>query len=339
MRFSLGCARRSVFSALLLLALSLFGTTGWAAPETASTDEVLKAIVKVEAAVPAEARTAPTLGTERSGHGVVIGRDGLVLTIGYLILEAESVVVTLHDGRQLPASVVAYDHNSGFGLVRTVRPIAAKPLTLGDSSKLTSESVAIAASFGGSATAMPVRIVDRRDFTGYWEYLLENAVFTIPPYSSFGGAALLDADGQLVGIGSLLVVDATEPGTYAPGNMFIPINRFKPIRAELVESGRTLEPNHPWIGIYTEESRGRLFIQRVAKGGPSEFAGLDRGDIVLSVGDTPVRTQRELYERIWSYGEPGARIPVTVLSGASEVRTVTIVSVDRYSWLRQPRGN
>ncbi|MEM9684325.1 MAG: S1C family serine protease, partial [Pseudomonadota bacterium] len=324
MRILIGCARSAAFSALFLLALLLSGNSGLSAAETASTDDVLKAIVKVEASVPTEARTAQTLGTARSGHGVVIGGDGLVLTIGYLILEAESVVVTLHDGKQLPASVVAYDHNSGFGLVRTVQPIGAKPLTLGDSSKLKSETIAIVASYGGSAAAMPVKVADRRDFTGYWEYLLEDAVFTIPPYSSFGGAALLNADGQLVGIGSLIVVDATEPGSYGPGNMFIPINRFKPIRAELLESGRTLKPNHPWIGIYTQETRGRLFIQRVAKGGPAESAGLGRGDIVLRVGDKPVGTQREFYERLWSYGEPGARIPITVLSGNSDLRTVTI---------------
>jgi len=310
-----------------------------AAATQPSTVEILKAIVKIEALVPSDARSAKSLGTERSGHGAVIGNDGLILTIGYLILEAESVTVTQHDGTQLPASIVAYDHNSGFGLVRTSKPVDAAPLTLGDSSMIKAGSLAIAVSHGGPAMALPVKIAARRDFAGYWEYLLEDALFTIPPYSNFGGAALLNEDGLLVGIGSLLVVDAAEPGTYGPGNMFIPIDHFKPIREELVANGRTTKPNHPWIGLYTEEARGRLFVQRVAEGGPSDDAGLGAGDIVVSVGNSPVLTQQDFYRSLWSYGEPGARIPLTVLTANAGVRTVEIVSIDRYSWLRKPRGN
>ena len=322
---------------LTLCALLLFANPSTV--QAASTDDILKAIVKVEASVPADARSAKSLGTERSGHGAVIANDGLVLTIGYLILEAESVTITQHDGTTQPAAVVAYDHNSGFGLVRAARPLDATPLTLGNSAALKTESLAVAASQGGSAMAMPVKVVSRRDFTGYWEYLLEDAVFTIPPYSNFGGAALLNQNGELVGIGSLLVVDAEEPGSYGPGNMFIPINRFKPIRQEMLTSGRTMKPNHPWIGLYTEEARGRLFVQRVAQGGPSDKAGIGEGDIVVSIGGKPVQTQRDFYRHLWSYGEPGARIPVTVLTATSGVRTVEIGSIDRYSWLRQPRGN
>lgn len=313
--------------------------TADAATGKRSPAEILKAVVKVEATVPPDARTAGSLGTLRSGHGVVIENDGLILTIGYLILEAESIIVTQHDGTELPAAAIAYDHNSGFGLVRTARPVKVAPIALGDSAALTPNDIAIAASHGGGDTVTPVKIASRRDFTGYWEYLLEDAIFTVPPYRNFGGAALLDQDGRLVGIGSLLVPDAAEVGEYGPGNMFIPINRFKPIREELVRKGRTTQPNHPWIGLYTEEARGRLFVQRVAKGGPSEKAGLDVGDIVVSVGDSPIQTQLEFYRSLWSYGTPGARIPITVLTAKSGLRTVEIVSVDRYSWLRQPRGN
>ena len=314
-------------------------SAAYAASGKPSPAEILKAVVKVEATVPPDARTAPSLGTLRSGHGAVIENDGLILTVGYLILEAESITVTQYDGTQIPAAAIAYDHNSGFGLVRTARPVKAAPLVLGDSTALKPEDVAIAASYGGGDTVIPVKIASRRDFTGYWEYLLEDAIFTVPPYRNFGGAALLNQDGQLVGIGSLLVPDAIAAGAYGPGNMFIPINRFKPIRDELVHKGRTSIPNHPWIGLYTEEARGRLFVQRVAKGEPSEKAGLGVGDIVVSVGDSPIQTQLEFYRSLWAYGAPGAHIPITVLTPKSRLRTVEIVSVDRYSWLRQPRGN
>jgi S1-C subfamily serine protease len=324
-------------AAALCLVLAL--PTDEAAAQQPSTDEVLKAIVKIDTSVPSDARSAETLGTTRQGHGVLIGDDGLILTIGYLVLEADQVTVTQHDGRELPAAVIAYDHDSGFGLVRTARPVNAKPLALGDSGALKTESVAVAAGHGGPSMAMPVRIAARRDFTGYWEYLLEDALFTTPPFPNFGGAALLNQDGRLVGIGSLLVADAEEAGTFGPGNMFIPINRFKPIKQDLVTAGRTRQPSHPWLGLYTEEVRGRLFVQRVAKGGPSAAAGIRPGDIIISVGDTPVQTQKDLYRRIWSSGAPGVRISITVLTASAGLRTIDVVSIDRYAWLKQPKGN
>lgn len=333
---ALSASRLFLVSACAVL-MATVSAPGLAAPS--SIEEVLKAVVKVEATVPADARSADTLGTTRQGHGAVIGADGLILTIGYLVLEADAVTVTQHDGSALPATVVAYDYNSGFGLIRTIRPVNAKPLSLGDSAALKGESLAVAVSHGGPDSAVPVRIAARRDFTGYWEYLLEDAVFTTPPYPEFGGAALLNQDGELVGIGSLLVIDAEEAGAYGPGNMFLPINTFKSIKDELVASGRTRQPSRPWLGLYTEELRGRLFVQRVAKGGPAAAAGIDKGDIVVSVGDTQVHTLKELYRAIWSRGEPGVRVPLTLLTAAGGLRTVEVTSIDRYSWIRISKGN
>ena len=333
----------SVYALVLVAAFTLpyvaLSASAAAATRRPSIEEVLDAIVAVKATVPADARSAETLGTVREGHGAVIGTDGLILTIGYLVLEADTVTVTQHDGSELPAAVIAYDQNSGFGLVRTARPMAVTPLKLGDSAALQTGDLAVAAASGGSEYAMPVRIAARRDFTGYWEYLLKDAIFTAPPYPNFGGAALLNQNGELVGIGSLLVADAQEPGVYGPGNMFIPINDFKSIEQQLLTAGRTRQPNHPWLGLYTEEARGRVFVRRVAKDGPSDTAGISAGDIVVSVGDTPVQTQKALYEKIWSYGEPGARIPLTILTANGGIRTVQVKSIDRYDWLRQPTGN
>jgi S1-C subfamily serine protease len=333
----------SAFAASLLLTfLAILPAALRPEPASAqqrSTEEILKAVVKIQALIPADARSAASLGTTREGHGAVIGDDGLILTIGYLVLEADQVTVVQHDGKELPATVVAYDHDSGFGLVRAARPVSATPLVLGDSSALTAEMPAVAASFGGADTAMPVRVTARREFAGFWEYLLEDAVFTMPPYPNFGGAALLNQNGELVGIGSLLVADAKEEGAFGPGNMFVPINRFKPIRQDLVTTGRAKEPRHPWLGLHTEEIHGRLFVQRVAEGGPSAAAGIAGGDIIVSVGDVPVQSQKEFYRKVWSYGAPGVRVPITVLTSKSGLRTVDVASTDRHDYLRRPRGN
>jgi S1-C subfamily serine protease len=309
------------------------------AQTTPSIDDVLKTIVRIEAQIPGDARTAESLGVERDGLGVVIDSKGLVLTVGYLILEAESATVTQHDGKTLPARVVAYDHNTGFGLVRTLNLPDVKPLGLGDSAKLKEGDPVLVAGFGGADAAMPAKVVARRDFAGYWEYLLENAVFTSPPYPGFGGVALIGGDGRLLGIGSLILPDAATPGEYGPGNMFIPIDRLGPILEELVTNGRSRSPNHPWIGLYTEEHRGRIFVKRVAKGGPAESAGIRPDDIVIGIGETPVRDQATLYRRLWAAGEPGAPISLQILGPDSRVRTVEVKSIDRYRWLRIPAGN
>lgn len=315
----------------------------FAAPVAAQTnpsiDDVLKAIVRLEVKIPGDARTAGSLGTERDGLGAVIDGKGLVLTVGYLILEAESATVTRYDGKTFPAQIVAYDHNTGFGLLRALEPLGVKPLAFGDSATLRKDDPILVAGFGGPEAAMPAKVVARRDYAGYWEYLLENAVFTSPPYPGFGGVALIGRDGTLMGIGSLILPDAESPGEYGPGNMFIPIDRLGPIMADLLSTGRSRTPNHPWFGLYTEEHRGRLFVRRVAKGGPADRAGIQPNDIVLGVGDKPVEAQAELYRALWAAGPPGVRVPLRILGPDSRVRTVTVESIDRYDWLRISRGN
>ena len=316
-------------------AIWLTGTTRVDAKETAaeSANEVLSAVVRLSAAVPPDARTAPTLGTTRHGNGVVIDSDGLVLTIGYLILEAMSVIVEGPDRKPILANVVAYDHETGFGLVRAIKPLAAKPLRLGASSELDEGEPALIVSSGGVAGTRPVRTVSRREFTGYWEYLLESAIFTSPPHPDWSGAALVGRDGKLLGIGSLLVPDATSDEPSKPGNMFVPIDLLKPILGDLLADGRAQRQAKPWLGMISVENLGRIAIARVAPDGPAYKAGVQPGDIVVRVAGKDVATLSELYRNVWNMGAAGADVPLTVMREGS-LHDITVKSGNRYDYLR-----
>ena len=297
----------------------------------------LDAVVGVRAEIPGDARTAEVLGTAREGSGILIGPDGLVLTIGYLILEAASAEITLHDGSAIPAEVVAYDYRTGFGLLRPLKAPDLPPIQFGSSRDLVEDSPVLVASFGGEgagrAAASAAYVVSRREFAGYWEYLLPDAIFTAPPHGGFGGAALIGPEGKLLGIGSLIVGDAAHPGAQMPGNMFVPIDALKPILAELAIHGRAQGPVRPWLGVYAEELRGRLFINRLAPGGPAATAGLARDDVILAVQGAPVHGLADFYRKVWALGTAGVTVPLTVLSG-QKVIDVAIPSGDRYDYLK-----
>jgi len=296
--------------------------------------DVLPSIVKISAQISPRARSASTLGAEREGQGVVIGDDGLVLTIGYLILEAEEVVVTWGNGRKLPASVVAYDYETGFGLIRAAIPLKVPSVRLGDSDPLATKDDTWVAGYGGEATAYHVLVASRREFAGFWEYLLENAIFTTPPYPMFAGAPLLSPKGELLGIGSLVVPDALGSGHHnIPGNLFVPINRLKPILAGLLQKGRSDGQPKPWLGIYVLEELGRVTIANVADGGPAAAAGLLRGDIVAAINGQPVTEIAELYRKLWGMGNAGIEVRLQV-ERATVMREFTVKTADRYKFLR-----
>jgi S1-C subfamily serine protease len=301
-----------------------------------------KAVVGVRALVPPEARSARTLGTERDGSGILIRDDNLIVTIGYLLMEAHTVEVIAADGRRIPAAVVAYDAESGFGLLRPVRALDAHPVRLGDSDALATADRVIALSRAdGQAAASPARVMSRRTFAGYWEYLLDNAIFTAPPHPTFGGAALLAEDGSLVGVGSLFVNDSIQSEVFSPGNMFVPINALKPILAELAEKGRRTSPAKPWLGIYSAETQGRIVVTRVADDSPAKTAGLRPGDAIVGVNGRKVQDLADLYRRAWALGPAGVDVPLDVLKAAADepkIERVMIHSIDRSKWLRTHKG-
>jgi S1-C subfamily serine protease len=295
-------------------------------------DETLNAVVAVSAKIQANARSAETLGLQRQGTGVLV-RSGYALTIGYLVIEAEAVQVTGADGRTLPASVAAYDHASGFALLKIVGPMPAKPLPLGDSTALAEREPAMAVTASARDSPTLVYVVSRRPFTGSWEYLLDSAIYTYPPVMDWSGAPLIDANGQLLGIGSLIVPDAGGPGTQSPGNMFVPIELLKPILNDLIAKGRRNGPARPWLGINADEVRGRLFVGRVSPDGPAARAGLKSGDIVLAVGNDQVTSLADFYRKVWGRGPAGTAVPLKMLQGA-RVRDVTVRSIDRVEYFR-----
>ncbi len=321
--------RHLLFGYSLVLGCLAYPT--WAAID--DPERLISAVVSVQAEVPSEARTAAALGTERRGSGVVIDDNGLIVTIGYLILEADRVEVVDRKGTRSPADIIAYDHASGFGLVRALQPLDAEPIPVGKSSALTPDDPVIVASREDAESATLAVVVSRRAFAGYWEYLLESAVFTSPPHHGWGGAALIDKDGMLVGIGSLMVGDAREGSPPVPGNMFGPIDELKPILADLLTQGRSASPPRPWLGIYPEEAHGRLFVSRVAEDGPAQKAGISRGDIILAVDGKPIADMADFYRKVWALGDAGVRLTLTLLQGAKS-NQVVVQSDDRYKWLR-----
>jgi S1-C subfamily serine protease len=299
--------------------------------------EVLSSVVGLRSTIPDDARTSITLGTERSGSGVVIDEDGLILTIGYLILEASAVSIFTRDGKEVQAAILAYDHATGFGLLRSNEPLDTSVMAFGNSADLKVGDAVLAIGSGGPEGIRPATVVDRREFSGYWEYLLENAIFTAPAHAYFSGSALLDKHSRLVGIGSLIVSDAVTGAESRPGNMFVPIDLLKPILDSLVTTGRGPGPRRPWIGVFTEEHRGRVFVNRVAEESPASRAGLMEDDIILQVARTGVSSMAEFYRAVWGLGAAGATIPLTVLRG-SKVLPVEVISTDRYQWLRLAPG-
>ena len=309
--------------------LALISSTALAQEKS---EELLTAVVGVKAKIQPNARSAENLGTERRGTGVLI-REGYVLTIGYLVIEAETIQVTGADGRTVPATLAGYDHASGFGLLKVVGKFAGRPLPLGDPLKLGEREPGLVVTAEGRDAPSVVYVVSRRPFSGNWEYMLDSAIFTYPPVMDWSGAPLISSHGELLGIGSLIVPDAAGSGTQSPGNMFVPVDILKPILNDLIAKGKRNGPGRPWLGVNAEEVRGRLFVGRVSPDGPAERAGLKSGDIVLAVGNDEVGTLADFYKRVWARGAAGAEVPLKVLQG-SRVCDVTVRSIDRVDYFR-----
>ena len=298
-------------------------------------ERALTAIVGLSSRVPNEAFTAETLGTERAGHGVVIDEDGLVLTIGYLVTEAESVWLTTHDDRSIPAHVVGFDAVTGFGLVQALEPLDLPALTLGRSDTLKIGERAVVAGAGGRGHSVAVELVARQEFAGYWEYVLDKALFTAPSHPHWGGTALIGPSGDLLGIGSLQL----QQGGSGPSraiNMVVPIDLLPPILDDLKALGRASRATRPWLGLYATETEDGVVVMGLADAGPAEQADLRPGDILTGVAGEPVADLAGFFRQVWTLGEAGARIPLNVRRDGNEL-AVSVTSGDRERLLVKPR--
>jgi S1-C subfamily serine protease len=304
-------------------------------------DRALQAVVGLQANIPEDAFTAATLGTERVGSGVVIRDTGLVLTIGYLITEAESVWLSTADGRATPGHALAIDHETGFGLVQALGRLNMPALELGRSSEIKAADPVIVAG-GGRRQSVRAAVIGKQEFAGYWEYLLNEAIFTAPAHPFWGGTGLIGGDGRLLGIGSLHVQQVTEPD--APPrdiNMVVPIDLLKPILDELLTYGKRNKAPRPWLGIFTVDNDAKVVVARVSERGPAAVAGIKEGDAIWAVRDESVTSVADFYRQLWASGIAGTEIPIEVVrdDGRGSARTIwlRVKSADRASFLKRPQ--
>jgi S1-C subfamily serine protease len=292
-------------------------------------------VVRIDTRVPSDATSVQSLGAERVGTGIILD-DRTVLTIGYVALEADAVMVTTASGKRIPASVAGYDHATGFGVIRTAVSLDGKAMALGDSDKV-AEKQRVLTLGHSEPEATEIYVLSRKTFSAGWEYLIERPIFTFPPVNNWSGAALIADDGSLIGVGSLIVNDAAQGRNGVPGNLWVPVNLLKPILSDLLARGRRTDGVQPWLGMTTENVRGNLMVTRVARNGPAENAGITAGDIVVGVSGEKVGEQADFYRKVWRTGPAGSVIALRVLKGG-DVREVSVKSVDRSDTLRKATG-
>src|SRR3954467_7794826 len=250
-------------------------------------DTALDSVVLLRSEIPEDAFTAPLLGTERAGNGVVIRDDGLILTIGYLITEASTIWLRTNKGQVIGGFPLAYDQSTGFGLVQPLGKLGVKPLVRGSAAACRVGENVVVAGNGGRHHALKASIFAKREFAGYWEYALDEALFTAPAHPQWGGAAMIGADGKLVALGSLLVQEKVDGGNLQ-GNMLVPIDLLTPILDDMLKLGRPSKPPRPWLALSAPEAGAPLAVAGLAAGGPSERAGVQVGDIIVEVaGEKP----------------------------------------------------
>lgn len=319
--------------------------SGNAAPSLEAQSRALErasdAVVGLRARAVEDARSAATLGTERAGSGVVIGSDGLVLTIGYLVLEAESVELLADDGRRVPARVVAYDLATGLGLVQALAPLQLEPAPLGRAAAVSrDEPLAFISGTqpGGAGTVGPARLLARRDFAGFWEYHVEGALFVGPGRPDHSGAGLFNGRGELLGVGSLFVRNALGDDAPAiPGNMFVPVDLLQPILSELRERGASAASTRAWLGINGVERDGEVRVARVTDDSPADVAGLQPGDRILRIDGIAVDGLAKLWKQLWAGGAPERGVTLEIQRDGV-TQSLLVQTVDRAKTLRRAQG-
>jgi S1-C subfamily serine protease len=300
-------------------------------------DRALESIVTVQSTIPQDAFTAQILGTERAGSGVVIGENGLVLTIGYLVTEAENVWLRGANGIPVPAHPLAIDQETGFALVQALGALNLPTVAFGSARAASvGDPVVMAGGGGGRKQAVRARIVAKQEFSGYWEYHLNEAIFTTPAHPLWGGAGLLGPDGRLLGIGSLHVQQVNERSQREDVNMIVPIDLLPPILDDLLTYGRVNKPARPWLGVFSAENGDDIIVASVAERGPAAEAGIRRGDVLAGVGGSEIENLGDFYRKVWSRGPAGVEIPLEIVRDGRAIG-LRVRSADRSTFMKRPR--
>lgn len=298
-------------------------------------DSVLNAVVTLHTQVAEDAFTAPILGTERIGNGVVIRESGLIVTIGYLMTEAETIWLTTNNGTAVEGYPIAYDFATGFGLVQPLGKLDIKPIECGSAARMHVNDEVILIGRGGQAHAVKGKLLAKREFAGYWEYLLDEALFSGPLHPEWSGAAMVDMQGRLIGIGSLFIQEVTDEEP-VQGNMFVPIDLLEPIVDSLATTGVSGVAPRPWLGMYTTEAPGLLVVNGLAPGSPAEKAGVKSGDLVVEVKGKRVGKLSDMLRSVWELGPAGTTIPLTMMRDGT-LKHVEIKSANRADFLKKER--
>ena len=296
---------------------------------------IYQSVVKIDSIVPADARTANSLGTIRGGNGIVID-DKHILTIGYIVVEAETITITLPNGGVVPAELAGYDHTTGFGILKTILPSKLTPLQIGDSDKLNKEDLLYVLPYLTEGAPSAVKMVSRRSFTGWWEYFLDKPIYTHPMNTSFAGSALINEFGELLGIGSLYVSDAAAEGVPMPGNLFVPINDLKPILNDLIVNGKRTTDVKPYMGLTSNDDTGKVMVTRVNDDGPAAKAGFKENDIILKVNKINIQDTEKFYKTVWSQGGPGTLLDFEIERN-NQIISLKLTTMDRNDFFVKPK--
>jgi S1-C subfamily serine protease len=296
---------------------------------------IYQSVVKIDSIVPSDARTANSLGTIRGGNGIVID-DKHILTIGYIVVEAETITITLPNGGVVPAELAGYDHTTGFGILKTILPSKLTPLQIGNSDKLNKEDLLYVLPYLTEGAPSAVKMVSRRSFTGWWEYFLDKPIYTHPMNTSFAGSALINEFGELLGIGSLYVSDAAAEGVPMPGNLFVPINDLKPILDDLIENGKRTADVKPYMGLTSNDDTGKVMVTRVNDDGPAAKAGFKENDIILKVNKINIQDTEKFYKTVWSQGGPGTLLDFEIERN-NQIISLKLTTMDRNDFFVKPK--
>lgn len=292
----------------------------------------LSSVVHLSSTVPEEAFSARTLGTEREGNAILIGNDNILVTIGYLVVDAQTINLKAKGENKVQAELVGYNHESGLALIHTNSDLGIPPIKQGTANDLEENEQVIITPFGGIDYSISASVTSRREFAGSWEYLLDRAIFTTPIHPNWSGAALIRRDGTLCGVGSLWVNDAEEGQSNSPGNMFVPIDLLQPIYDDMVSKGLAQGPNRPWLGMYTAEAMNRLFVSGVIPEAPADVAGVEVGDIITGLEGEQTRSLPDMYRKLWSLGDAGVTV-ILNLNRDGEDLEIKVKSDSRYNMI------